>query len=542
MASSLFSLFVLLAFVFGIVSALEVTPGSSCSTFCLGLGEESNGFDPKASTTNTSEITCKDTEYATTDIGIKFKSCIECLQKSEKVNGTEFDLNWYLYNLRYTISTCLFSVPNKPLETDIDSPCVIDYACRPLKDPLTADNLSSTSNDTYGYCSTDNGEFRGKTLWPCISCLQSSGDQVYLSNFMIALEAGCEQKPAAGSVLSLSGSLFSTSEVNITTPTEDIREKPKGAGSGTMTTGTIVGIAVGIGLFFFGGLALLFVHCRRQRKQKQHEKGGYYGSNAGTPDPILPQRIGGMSRSLRSYSDGGHRDKNSLTTGEYYDKLEEEANTGGRRTYNFDPRAGSRGPNSALPTHEAYVPRTMSRVGHNRAASEVRGPSPLPPVYQHTRSKTSDSYALQTYLNDGEDTASVNLPPPPGPPPARMSKSPERRPLSINVPPPPSGPPPPKQSMIPSLILPSLSKLRMPKKYTPPTVVVEHATPVDEPTSRWQELKISQPVMSSEQRFNDRPLAGGVVYADRAPDRTGQDNRDYNDQPIRSGKSTLYGY
>lgn len=204
MASSPISLALLLAFLIGTVLALEVTPGSSCATFCLDE-VSGNGFDPKASTTNTSDITCKDSDFSKQAVGIKFQNCLECLQKSEKTNGTESDLHWYLCklsrtkalnglspmnsantvkdNLRYTISTCLFSIPAAP-SFDVDSPCVIDYGCQPFRESLTFDNLTSTSNETYGYCEADDGVFMGSKLKGCISCLQSSGNQVYLSNCM----------------------------------------------------------------------------------------------------------------------------------------------------------------------------------------------------------------------------------------------------------------------------------------------------------------------------------------------------------------------
>lgn len=95
MASSLSSLVLLWAFFLGTVLSLEVTPGSSCAAVCLGV-DEHNGLDPAASYTNTSEITCKDADYSERGIGIKYKNCMECLQKSEKVNGTESDVHWYL--------------------------------------------------------------------------------------------------------------------------------------------------------------------------------------------------------------------------------------------------------------------------------------------------------------------------------------------------------------------------------------------------------------------------------------------------------------
>ncbi|KAH7166086.1 hypothetical protein EDB81DRAFT_781287 [Dactylonectria macrodidyma] len=494
MASFPISLVWLLAFLLGSVLALEVTPGSSCATFCLDE-VSGNGFDPAASTTNTSDIMCKDTDFSKKAVGIKFQNCLECLQKSEKTNGTESDLHWYLYNLRYTISTCLFSVPAAPA-FDVDSPCVIDYGCQPLGEALTSDNLTSTSNDTYGYCDADDGQFMGSKLKGCISCLQSSGNQVYLSNFMIALEAGCEQKPAAGDRLSLSGTVFSRTAVNITTATENILDKPEGAGSSTMTTGTIVGIAVGTALFFFSAVVLFIVYWRRQRQAKRDEKASYHGSNAATPDPLFPPdtRGMGMSASLRSYSAQSNYDKGGrMTAGDFYDRIEQERSSS-RINYNFDPRVESRGPGTALPTHQAYKPSAISR-----SALADSAPSIPPPIHERSGSNTSNSYALQTYINTTDDSATAaaaavaaakNAVTHPPPPPYNDSPS---GPSTTAIPPPPPGPPPPKQSKhskVPSLTMPSVPRIRVPKKYTPPIVIISDATPTDE----------HAPIMNKEER------------------------------------------
>ncbi|KAH7152345.1 hypothetical protein B0J13DRAFT_548166 [Dactylonectria estremocensis] len=473
MASSSISLAWLLVFLLGSVLALEVTPGSSCATFCLDEVSGS-GFDPAASTTNTSDIMCKDTDFSKKAVGIKFQNCLECLQKSEKTNGTESDLHWYLYNLRYTISTCLFSIPAAP-SFDVDSPCVIDYGCQPLGEALTSDNLTSTSNDTYGYCDADDGQFMGSKLKGCISCLQSSGNQVYLSNFMIALEAGCEQKPAAGDRLSLSGTVFSRTAVNITTATENILDKPEGAGSSSMTTGTIVGIAVGTALFFFSALVLFIPH-----------------RDPGSP---LPPDTRGMSASLRSYSAQSHYDKGGrMTAGDFYDRIEQERSSS-RINYNFDPRLQSRGPGTALPTHQAYKPSAISR-----SALAESNPSVPPPIHERSSSKASNSYALQTYINTNDDSATAAAAATAaaknavaGPPPPPYNGGPSLGPSPAAIPPPPPGPPPPKQSKhskVPSLTMPSVPRIRVPKKYTPPTVIISDATPTDE----------HAPIMNKEER------------------------------------------
>lgn len=89
-----------LAFLFWAVlvkctAALEVTPGSSCASFCLDDGE-GDSLDPFSSSTKATDISCRDDQYSTDEAGIKFRNCIECLAKSERVDGEESDLHWYL--------------------------------------------------------------------------------------------------------------------------------------------------------------------------------------------------------------------------------------------------------------------------------------------------------------------------------------------------------------------------------------------------------------------------------------------------------------
>ena len=87
-------LFALVALV-AVVCGLQVTPGSSCATFCMD-STDGDAFNPGASTTNSSDVACRDLDYSTTPSGIKYKQCLSCLQKSAKVNGSESDLSWYL--------------------------------------------------------------------------------------------------------------------------------------------------------------------------------------------------------------------------------------------------------------------------------------------------------------------------------------------------------------------------------------------------------------------------------------------------------------
>ncbi|KAG5985018.1 hypothetical protein E4U54_006077, partial [Claviceps lovelessii] len=81
----------LLAAAAPITNALQVTPGSHCAVECLD-SPGGNDFSAADSTTTTADITCQDVDYSTTDAGLKFQRCLDCLQTSTKVDGSESDL------------------------------------------------------------------------------------------------------------------------------------------------------------------------------------------------------------------------------------------------------------------------------------------------------------------------------------------------------------------------------------------------------------------------------------------------------------------
>lgn len=83
------------ALIIPTVVSLQVSPGSSCSAICLD-DPTGNPLDANASSTNVSDIVCSDVDYFTTGTGTKYRNCIDCLQKSTKVDGAESDVAWLL--------------------------------------------------------------------------------------------------------------------------------------------------------------------------------------------------------------------------------------------------------------------------------------------------------------------------------------------------------------------------------------------------------------------------------------------------------------
>ncbi|KAI1813533.1 hypothetical protein GGS20DRAFT_473649 [Poronia punctata] len=475
--------------------ALQVTPGSSCAALCLD-NPESDPLDPDSSNTKAHEITCTNDSYEKSSTGIKFKNCLDCLQNSNATSHDENDASWFLYNIRYSVDVCLFGFPEASEE--ISSPCNINWACQPLKNALEAGNLDAT-RDQFEYCSADGSFTDSRHIDDCIKCFASSPNQGYMSNFVTALRAGCEQKPAPGALIGLSGSLFTDEQVTITDPPADLNSDSdqNDSGLGINSTGAIVGIVVGGALLFLGGLALFWVYHRRQKRLFQgltspsDSNGSRGGSNYTTPPmargyPYAEKR---GPFQMREYE---------LRTQRSYGMSDKETQP---NFSNFIPRPGHHPTyghtNNALPTHPAYLPQTHSRQGSREQPLGL----PIP-----IKTNKPDDYAIQAYLNAAEDSGFLP-PPPPGPPPAAAigdasryrgpspsrqpshsrdssmgsrGPSPDRRPLlNSNQPPPP---PVTRASKVPALSFPSVSRIRIPKKYTPPTIQIQGATPVEGPS------------------------------------------------------------
>ncbi|KND93539.1 hypothetical protein TOPH_01708 [Tolypocladium ophioglossoides CBS 100239] len=522
------------------VWALKVTPGSRCAASCLD-SPTGNPFKASDSTTKSTDVSCKDLDYSTTDTGIKFRECLECLQTSKKVDKEESDLKWYICewprpmgcdsvrptltkfpdNLRYTITTCLFSEPAPPPNGTVHSPCDIGQACKPLKAPLTDDGVKPVPQNAWGYCTANDGAFMGSNLSPCISCLQATQGEAYLSNFMAALETGCKQDPEDGHVLSISGSLFSTNAINITDPSADNQDNQEGG----LSPSAIAGIVIGVVFVFLAAAALFAVHWRREKTFNKWHHAQHFENHSTSPGPYLPHGDVKLSQAYRRYYTGSaFNDKAAppyTLSGDYYDHVEAEIQASGMN-HASDRRSRNSRLGSDMPTHQAYRPQTVSRAAS--LASPERPPSPPKAVHKPERTNTPDSFAVQAYLTAAEDCAQLAAQAPPAT---------ELKPRVSRI------------SKIPSITLPSLHKLRIPKKYKPAKASLETMT--TDRVHRGHEMDISGPVMGQDARFHERPMGEPAAMAGERPSSPRQHdviyyNDEYIEVPLRSGKSTLYGY
>ncbi|KAF7542618.1 hypothetical protein G7Z17_g11420 [Cylindrodendrum hubeiense] len=244
-ASSL-ALFLSLVFLLSpIATALQVTPNSPCTSFCLA----SSGLDrsdPSASSTDPDEIVCSDDDYLSQTEGKKFQSCLTCLQDSDFSRGDENDQDWFLYNLRYSFDYCVFGYPNA---SDVGSnPCVTSEACGPLEAALKKGITSPDDREQYDYCEADSGAMLGASYESCYSCVRADRTHTYLSN-------------SAGSTLGLNDTVFATAIEMVDPSSSDT------ASSGQLANTTIAGIAVGafVAILIVAGCGYMQYRKRKNR-------------------------------------------------------------------------------------------------------------------------------------------------------------------------------------------------------------------------------------------------------------------------------------
>ncbi|UNI18960.1 hypothetical protein JDV02_005189 [Purpureocillium takamizusanense] len=254
--------------------AILVAPGSPCSTNC------GNVLD----STSPADLVCSEKSYAS-PAGQLFQGCVQCELQSSFHRDNKSDVESMLYNLRYTVSYCLFGRPeNKNI---VNTPCVTSKACGGFRDSVGWKNLS-TEYQSYEYCERwppgDPLDLQG-----CTECLQAE-ERYYLANFMTALQAGCRQRPQPGIVLGLEGTLFSDDRVNVTAPSPTAVVDPAWFDQGPLNLGAKVGIAVGgfVLLISVIGCAII-LNGKRKRKAFLRNLETQFPQKT-WPSPISPRR------------------------------------------------------------------------------------------------------------------------------------------------------------------------------------------------------------------------------------------------------------
>ncbi|KAL8383152.1 hypothetical protein RB595_006759 [Gaeumannomyces hyphopodioides] len=245
------------------VFSIQVSPNSPCASSCLD-SPSLDRSDPNSSNTRPSDMTCADAEYNRSPGGKKWKSCMTCLEKSGYSQDSESDQGWYLYNIRYNFNYCIFGFPNN---TAIGSnPCQTSRACGALANALRHDSSGSEPKGDYTYCNADRASMMGEFYDKCLTCIGSFREQGYVRNGLVALEAGCQQRPAPGKTIGISGSIFSPDHITILNPQANEKD---GSGSGAPTTTIVIAVISGvIGLAAVAAIVYMCIRKRRNRKDR----------------------------------------------------------------------------------------------------------------------------------------------------------------------------------------------------------------------------------------------------------------------------------
>ncbi|KAF4332675.1 exo-alpha-sialidase neuraminidase, partial [Fusarium beomiforme] len=244
----------------GSVTTLQVTPNSPCSQFCLDRS------DPDSYETRGDEIVCDDDDFKKKAVGQKFQRCLACLQDSTFKQGDESDQDWFLYNMRYSFDYCIFGYPNA---TGISSgPCITSEACGPIGNALKNGITKPNDRGQYDYCDTDNKAMLGDAVDKCQACVKADSSQTIISNFLVALNAGCQQRPRPGTPIGLNDTVFSDGTISIVDPSASVAP----GDNHDLPNTSIAGIAIGAAAFLLISAGCIFMQHRKRRKVSAHNR------------------------------------------------------------------------------------------------------------------------------------------------------------------------------------------------------------------------------------------------------------------------------
>ncbi|OAA53962.1 hypothetical protein SPI_09169 [Niveomyces insectorum RCEF 264] len=120
----------------------------------------------------------------------------------------------------------------------------------------------------FDYCAVNNSAMTSSSYGSCLDCIDASGDTNIVANSLIALEAGCLQKPSPDEAVGLSGSLFSATTVHMVSPTAKTGA-PASGGTRHVTLTAIVVIVVAVVLLFAAVAGFGFVCYRKHTMHRR---------------------------------------------------------------------------------------------------------------------------------------------------------------------------------------------------------------------------------------------------------------------------------
>ncbi|KAG6159048.1 hypothetical protein E4U44_002793 [Claviceps purpurea] len=236
--------------------AILCPAASNCSFHCGNVLDK----------TSPDDLVCDQRAFSSDPTGQVFAGCVDCQRWSTFHAANNSDAQSMLYNLRYAVSYCLWGKTPTKNPKVVDTPCITTKACGPFRDAVEYQNLSS-KYDAYEYCdlwpTSDTLDFQG-----CTDCLQAEG-RPYIANFVIALQAGCQQKPSPGLFIGLDGEIFSPTAIRISAPSPTAFVDPAWFDQGPLTVGAKVGIAAGclVVVLILMGCAIV---CNGKRRRKAY--------------------------------------------------------------------------------------------------------------------------------------------------------------------------------------------------------------------------------------------------------------------------------
>ena len=128
----------------------------------------------------------------------------------------------------------------------------------------------------YSYCSAGNSEAMDPANFEaCRSCVSAERKKHFLTNYLVALEAGCTQQPAPGVPLGLNETIFSDHTIAVVDPATSLESEKKQSGPGTTT---IVGIAAGavVGLLVIAAVTFVCVRKRKNRINRASAQADFF--------------------------------------------------------------------------------------------------------------------------------------------------------------------------------------------------------------------------------------------------------------------------
>ncbi|KAI9746479.1 MAG: hypothetical protein M1818_000192 [Claussenomyces sp. TS43310] len=369
--------------------ALQATPGSACASLCMD-NPAYNASSVDSFTTVPADLTCSDVAYDKTAGGKRFESCVSCLQGSSAVNGDVNDLGALINNLRMTITSCIWGFPSSPTLA-LHSGCSQESTCSTLRESLEAGDLNLTSRDPLSYCNAAKESFQTEDLVKCVSCFQSSSENTYLANFLIALQAGCEQSPSQGKSILWSGNLFSSAPIDITTPSNGSLEVSPSPQSRAVAVGTIVAAVLG-GILTILVLSSIVIFLIRRRARSR--RGAFNMKNL---DSDCDARYGAASISFPNPGYAAHSPlkgsfaqvRTEPSPPPYATRLQlgpnrpkEGMSSSRAAAQNSLPmplgsNPTSMAPSFLLPSHAAYIPQMRTLAKGNAGAGATAGQKAL---------------------------------------------------------------------------------------------------------------------------------------------------------------------